>query len=163
MEGADLEYVAIFKQQLDRFAGICTFCMIQGCHEAHHDILQQCHMLRYGPGVSQYKKFRGGLAYRSDRGLTGICFFCHVPNGNQDSLHPAFGNRNDCDYPDLIAPLVFGLFMDRDIRKEMETYFKNSFDSMDEFVQWLNSYPVPGHKSNLTAVFLWYATIFTRV
>lgn len=135
--------------------------MIQGIDSNFHDIVQQCLTIRESPGASQFRKFRGGLRYDERKGLSRICFFCHVPQGEGDKLHPQFGGKNACEYPDLVAPLVFGIFHHPDIRGEMELYFGQVFQSTDAFVDWLNSSPVAGHKSNLTAVFLWYGTIYT--
>jgi superfamily II DNA or RNA helicase len=162
-EASELDYVTTFKQQLDRFSGTCTLCMTHGVHSEFHDIFQQCSSLRDGPGAFQFRKFREGLRYDERRGLRRICFFCHVPQGDGDRLHPQFGNKNTCEYRDLIAPLVFGIFNHPDLRGEMEGYFGQVFESTDAFVNWLNSSPIAGHKSNLTAVFLWYGTIHTQL
>jgi len=75
---------------------------------------------------------------------------------------PQFGRRDACQYPDLIAPLVFGIFTDIELRREMEAFFEKTFESTDSFVTWLNSRPVSGHKSNLSAVFLWYSTVHAQ-
>lgn len=158
-EASELEYVATFKQQLDRFSGQCTFCMLNEIDEAPHDILQQCHTMQNGPGGSQFRKFRQALRYNPK---SRICYFCHVPQGDGDRLHPQFGNRDSCQYPDLIAPLVFGIFIDLELRREMEVFFDKTFESTDSFVTWLNDLPVDGHRSNLTAVFLWYSTVHTQ-
>ncbi|KIM35204.1 hypothetical protein M413DRAFT_32670 [Hebeloma cylindrosporum] len=82
--------------------------------------------------------------------------------GDSDRLHPQFGKKDCCRYPDLIAPLVFGIFLDPAIRPHMEAHIGQTFENMNTFIDWLNSSPIPGHKSHLTAVFLWYATIHTH-
>ena len=162
-EESELNYITIFQQQLDRFSGVCTFCMMQGIHAPLHNIVKDCMTLRDNGGAYSFVSFREGLRYnKSTQGLKHICYFCHVPQGHGDILHPPFRDRGACKYPDLIAPLVFAMYIDKDIHGKMEEHFNKKFATMTDFTSWLVSSPIPRHKSNLTAVFLWYSTEYTK-
>jgi hypothetical protein len=96
-------------------------------------------------------------ALKYGKGNTAICFYCHVPQCN-DNLHPTFSSLPDaCEYPDAITGIGYGIYNIGPWRGHAEHHFKMKWPTECHFLAWLNGKPIPGHKSNLSALFLWYS------
>jgi hypothetical protein len=85
-----------------------------------------------------------------------ICFLCHVPQ-----IDPRLHEINkkgvkSCRHPDVIGPTAFGIFLREDLKEKAEEHFGVTWSSFKGFAEWLSARPVQGHKSNITAIFLWY-------
>ena len=86
-----------------------------------------------------------------------ICYICHVPQCH-DKLHDTFvkGSNKACNYPDIIAPVVYAVCHQNKLLSDAGVHFKQKWSDMAQFITWLNSKPIQGEKSNLTGLFSWY-------
>ncbi|KAF9461605.1 hypothetical protein BDZ94DRAFT_1371120 [Collybia nuda] len=77
-------------------------------------------------------------------------YVCH------DALHDTFeSGANSCTFPDLVAPIGFAVFCNTTVREAAQEQFGKRWIDLRAHEVWLNGAPVAGHKSNLSAVFLW--------
>ena len=104
-EMEDIEYVNRFKLTLALFQSSCSFCMLHGKQVTSHSIVR-CPTL--GPRISDYKQWKGTLKI-GGKGSATSCYLCHVPQCN-DQLYPAFSRPENCQYPDIVASIAFGIF-----------------------------------------------------
>ena len=149
------QYISNFKSQLSRFKNACTFCHVYSVDSRHHPITH-CPTLSKEGGFGAYKAWKDGLHYDYD----GICWKCQLPNGPHDVIHPPFGKKIPCQYPDLVVPLVYAALSQSDVRQLAATHFGQSFEQRAEVLTWMTASPSKEHLSNLTAFFLWYAATF---
>ncbi len=153
-EMEDIEYVNRFKLALALFQSSCSFCTLHGKHTTSHAIIR-CPTL--GPQIPDYKEWKGNLRV-GGKGSAPSCYFCHVPQCN-DQLHPAFSRPENCQYSDIVAPIAFGIFHDMDLRSQAEGHFQTKWPTLHSFSKWISGPVVPLAKTNISALFLWYADI----
>ena len=154
----DIEYVNRFKLALALFQSSCSFCMLHGKQVTSHSIVR-CPTL--GPRIPDYKQWKGSLKI-GGKGSATSCYFCHVPQCN-DQLHPAFSRPESCQYPDIVAPIAFGIFFRQDLRAQAEGHFQTQWPTLHSFSKWLGGPVVPLAKTNISALFLWYADMTYNV
>jgi len=105
-----------------------------------------------GKGMHLYRKFRGKLHY--DQAIHDpICYHCHIPICH-NLLHDPIGST--CHHLDTVDCIAWAVYQGARTRPMLEKNFAMTFDSVDSYIAWLNGSPIRGHKSNLSAVFLWY-------
>lgn len=150
------DYVENFKRALSQVGRICSFCWVHGVYTAWHDCAgcPTLAMKKYGGG--SFLSFCRKLKYDPNH-HEKICYHCHIPQSN-DRLHPTFHqDRNTCEYPDTVSGVGFAILRDGDLREEAGDYYKVRWETESDFTDWLASSPVEGHKTNLTALFLWFS------
>ena len=153
-------YINQFKSALSKFNKICAFCCVYGVIESYHSILQCPTMLwdtRLQTDRDTYRRWKTSLRYNEQ--LHGnVCYFCHVPQCH-DLLHDTFqSSAMSCQHPDIVLGVAYGVFHHQTLHSKAEEHFSQQWSSEDQFVQWLNKAPVTGHKTNVTALFLWYSS-----
>lgn len=163
-ETQSLDYVDRMKRSLDFFKDICAYCKVHGKDVPKHNILD-CPQLAADQykDRSSYIRWRDDIQYHKER-HNRICYFCHVPQCH-DRLHPTFvkGSPRVCTYPDIVAPVVYGICHKPAILSCAREYFYQEWNNMTEFMTWVNSIPINGEKSNLTALFSWYYTTYCTI
>lgn len=153
-------YIDQFKAALSKFSGICAFCRVHGHIKPYHSILT-CDTMVMDPSLETdrdtYRHWKGQLRYNEL--LHGkVCYFCHVPQCH-DLLHETFmSSAGSCKHPDVVGGVAYGLFHHTTLHSDAEEHFSQHWATEDQFVQWLNKAPVTGHKTNMTALFLWYSS-----
>jgi hypothetical protein len=77
-------------------------------------------------------------------------------------LHPSYSrDPTECRHRDLIATVVFGILTNDEKQSVAQISFPEAdLSSPMAAIEWLNSDPIAGHRTNLTALFLWYAEEF---
>jgi hypothetical protein len=91
----------------------------------------------------------------------GVCFYCHVPQGPKDALHPKFirNAATTCEFRDIVAPLVYGLLTHGAHTTTIQAEFPRLNATTPPLaLEWINSRPIKGHVTNLSALFLWYCS-----
>ena len=145
--------------QLIKFEGCCGYCTVMKVDTTTKHTISDCPTLaNHIPGftVAAYIVWRQQIRYSSQyHGF--ICYFCHV--SLSPCLHYHFSCRpEDCHYRDLIASTVYGILADPETHVRVQNKFPTAgLSSPANAIQWINVEPLPGHCSNLTALFLWYA------
>jgi hypothetical protein len=156
-------YAEDFKHQLSTFANTCAFCHVFNHPDDQYHLIETCITLKteVWPFVpTQFYTWKKKLFY--DKKIhkdSKICFLCHVPQGENDQIHPTFtGNVKDCPYPDVIAPVAYAIMGHKDLKIEASKAFPSvKWSDNPSILSWLVGRPVEGHLSNLSALFLWYA------
>ncbi|KAG2005388.1 hypothetical protein CC2G_001794 [Coprinopsis cinerea AmutBmut pab1-1] len=124
-EMSSLEYVNRFRSCLNLFNAQCPTCLVHGSSVLPHSKFFACPFI--------------GSQHKAD-----------------ERLHKTFtGRPSDCEYPDIVAPVAFAIFGNIKIREAAQAKFGVSWQTMDEFVAWLNGPTVEGARSNITALFMW--------
>jgi hypothetical protein len=159
-QSTEMLYAIQYREQLIRFSKLCIVCHIHGRNIAHHPSILHCPTLQSmddGKGVATYKEWKKSIRYTKS---AKVCFWCNVPQGPKDYLHDQFQvGKNTCKFPDLIAPLAFAVFFHTDLRASTNARFNNCMESLDTFSKWVvSATPVGGHLTNLSALFLSYAS-----
>lgn len=153
------QYTEGFKEALSKFKGICALCKVWNTEREWHSVLR-CPTLETEiaeGGREEYLEWRSAIKYGKDH--KKICWRCHVPQ-TDDTLHRTFAQGGDaCDYPDVIAPVAYGVYWDLRLRSQGEERFSTRWETIEEYVLWLNKKPDVGEKSNITGLFLWYCKI----
>lgn len=112
--------------------------------------------------LSHYIEFRRQIKYPLKNLHPRICYKCHVPI--IDSLHGTALQRNDhsaCYFRDMLAPIAFYIFHTPPARLAATHHFSlPPWVTLTDFVGWLNSAVVLHHYSNLSALFLWFASSY---
>jgi hypothetical protein len=150
------EYVAMFKAALNQVAEICSFCWVHDIDSKWHPT-PDCPTLRSKEyGGRSFLSWCGLLEYSRDF-HEKICYHCHIPQTN-DRLHPTFqkGTRA-CEYRDAVTGVVFAIVRDESLRSDAQSNFNAVWNTEKDLMDWLAGPPAKGHKTNLTALFLWYA------
>ena len=152
-------YINQFKSALSKFKGICAFCRVYGYIKSYHSILK-CQTMLLDPtlktNADTYRSWKTCLRYNEQQ-HGNICYFCHVPQCH-DLLHDTFQSAaGSCQHPDVVAGVAYGVFHHQELRCKAEESFCQQWSCEDQFVQWLNKAPVAGHRTNITALFLWYS------
>jgi hypothetical protein len=154
-ELAPMEYVSTYRELLIQFSSVCAFCLIHGDQKPHHTIVKCPTILKVerGKALSEYKAWKSKIRYK-----TSVCWKCHVPQGEHDSLHPQFvKGSNGCEFDDIIAPFAFAIFCDSRRQQICNDRFAGSMTSLEEFIKWSGGATVQGHLSNLSALFFSFA------
>lgn len=153
-------YVDQFKLALGKFNGICAFCRVFGHINAYHSILN-CETMVSNPTLTTsrdtYRTWKRQLQYKEK--LHGqICFFCHVPQCHE-LLHDIFqSSAGSCQHPDVVGGVAYAVFHNTVLCSKAQEFFSKTWLTADQFAQWLNEAPTIGHKTNMTALFLWYSS-----
>jgi len=145
-----------FVMQLHKLEGRCGYCIAFDIDTpVWHDI-SRCPILE-SHGLAAYFIWRPHIRYESRR-HGQICYFCHIPITRYMCLHPSFSSDpKECRYRDLIASTVFGILTNVEKQSMVQHAFPHAnLTSPMAAVQWLNAAPIAGHRTNLTAIFLWY-------
>lgn len=152
-----LHYVDRMKAALDYFRGTCAHCKVHGINDVSHSIMV-C------PGLAQkninsYLSWRKTIQYSNFHGK--ICYRCHVPQCD-GKLHPTFTKGGyTCQFPDILAPMAYGIYNLDHLNSKAALHFKKQWNSLEEFVSWINDRPAVGEQSNITALALWYHKLIT--
>ncbi|KAJ3506845.1 hypothetical protein NLJ89_g6639 [Agrocybe chaxingu] len=150
------DYIANFKRQLSRFENMCAFCLCFKKGLSGHELVH-CPSIKEHSGPDapgHFFSWRRKLKYNTDY-HTGICYTCHVPQGKHDALHDTFRRgKLACEYPDIIAPAVYASLLQPKERAHLAATFGQTWNTPSDAVPWLNSKPVEGHASNISALFL---------
>lgn len=119
----------------------------------------RCYALRNdieGYDTDSFLEWKGALRYEKYHGK--VCFICHVPQCD-DKLHDTFTpDASNCRSPDVIAPLAFGIFCKPELKHAAQEKFRVQWPTLASYARWLCGTPVPNHKTNTTAIFLWYTS-----
>ncbi|KDR66012.1 hypothetical protein GALMADRAFT_148186 [Galerina marginata CBS 339.88] len=153
------EYITNFIYQLSKFVDVpCAYCLVNGVEDVHPHPITKCRTLMNLSLYTAFFSWKKKINY--DR--KGFCWRCHVPNGfengTKDALHP----DSDCRHEDVIAPIVFHILSDDETRDRAAAHFNTQLQSYSHAILWINSPPVSGHQSNITALFLWYAAFLRK-
>jgi hypothetical protein len=154
------QYIERFKAALAKFTGICSFCRVAGQEEPWHSIIM-CPQMTMLPDLSctaeSYRHWSRGITYQPQY-HDKICFRCHVPQCS-DRLHATFVSRSDqaCEYKDALAGIGYAIFHIEPVKAQAQAAFGCTWDNEGNFLDWLNEKPMSGHKTNLSALFLWYS------
>jgi hypothetical protein len=123
------------------FQSGCAFCTLYEVNTRPH-ALHHCNELKRLNKWNAYVNFRNRIRYTKSK-HRAVCFLCHVPQCS-DKLHRTFKDKNQCDYPDIIALISFGVFEQTHLRIQAEQYFKVSWDKMQDYVDWINGQVIEG-------------------
>lgn len=152
-------YVSDFKKALVCYCDTCAICLFNGySHPDPLDALSCPLFSLQESSVARYRYFKSKLHYSSDIHKSVICFKCHIPTCH-DLLHMPLYYKQDCPNPHTVTGVCWVVFFGTSSRPLMESHFNHSFPTLDAYIAWLNGPVIPGHKSNLTAVFLWYTSL----
>ena len=148
-----LKYVEVFKSCLAIFQSSCAYCLVFKKSSGYHELFK-CPVL-YNK-TSDYKAWKKGIKYNPSH-PNKSCWFCHLPQCD-DLLHPQFTTSpEDCNYPDIVAPIAFAIFQIDEYRQEAETHFEVQWPSIKAFTEWLVGKPHKNEQTNISALFIWYA------
>jgi hypothetical protein len=146
-------YVESFLKALTCYRATCTMCLLGGGMDSGFHPIQSCPTLD-DSSRDTLNLFRRRLHYDSKMHAP-ICYHCHIPICH-NLLHPPYGGQQNCAHPDVVMHVGWAVFHGKASLPKMQAHFGQMFSTFDAFIGWLNGPPVAGHKSNLTAVFLWY-------
>ena len=147
-----LKYVEVFKSCLAIFQSSCAYCSVFKKLSGYHELFK-CPVLH--DKISDYKEWKKSIKY-NPRHPNKSCWFCHLPQC-QDLLHPQFTSPDDCNYPDIVAPIAFAIFQVDEYRQKAEIHFEVQWPSIKAFTEWLVGPPHKNEQTNISALFLWYA------
>lgn len=146
-----IEYVSRFNKALAIFNSSCAYCLMKNQVGKSHT-LQSCSGME--SIWTTYKSWKSAIKYPK-KFPNKSCFFCHIPRiGNL--LHENVGKPTDCDFPDIVAVVALGVYLDRELHQEAATYFKTSWKTTEEFSKWLIMLPTDKNLTHISALFLWY-------
>jgi hypothetical protein len=152
-------YVVKFKAALSKFNGMCAFCKVWGHDVARHSILHCPSMVEnedINTSSQTYREWLSLLKYEFKK-HGKICYFCHIPQCN-DALHDTFmPSAGSCEHKNIVPGVAYGIFHHNKWRNRAERQFSQRWLSEVQFSIWLNSTPIKGHKTNMTALFLWFS------
>ena len=143
-------------RQRDKYADVCTYCALHSKIQEWHSITT-CGLIRSDQLYESYMAWKKGIKY--SKPIHGsVCYKCHIPQGDGDALHPTFSTQAvDCDYRDMLLPLVFAILTQPHLRDRAQTQFPDAdLSTLKSAALWFNAKPVLGHVTNLSALFLWY-------
>ncbi|KAF8875528.1 hypothetical protein BD779DRAFT_1678226 [Infundibulicybe gibba] len=146
-------YVRNFKKALSAWKGLCAYCNIYGQTRNAHSILKCPTLVKSRLTHDDYMGYRKSIVYREYHHK--ICYTCHIPQCS-DWLHSQFQQGKPCEYADVLAPIGFAIFHQKHLCIAASKHFNTRWGTMAEYLDWINARPEVGHKSNLSALFLWY-------
>ncbi|KAF8803079.1 hypothetical protein BYT27DRAFT_7260412 [Phlegmacium glaucopus] len=125
-----LKYVEVFKTCLAIFQSSCAYCIVFQKTDCNHELFK-CPVLH--DKLSDYKAWKKSITY-NPKHSNKTYWFCHVPQCH-DLLHPQFTTPEDCDYPDIVAPVAFAIFQIDEYRHEAENHFQAKWKSIKAFTE----------------------------
>lgn len=151
-------YIQHFLQMLDKFSSVCALCFIFGKECDKHYIIA-CQFLEQelqDMNITKYLQWQNTLRY-PPRSKPAICFFCHVPQLD-DTVHAEIKRGGaSCTHKDVILPVAFGVYYQPELRQAASNNFGLDWETLKVYGNWLTNRSVPGHATNMVAVFMWYA------
>lgn len=152
-----IAYQSQVRDSLRLVGKTCAYCFVNGdpFTVAGHTF-GACPRL---PNKSDFYAWRKCIRYGHG---VAVCYRCHVPQGDNEALHPRFStDASQCEFRDVVAPLVFSLLG----RSEMRADLQSAFPGLDattpaSALVWINSAATDGHLTNLVALFVWYCRQF---
>lgn len=147
------DYVERFQQALAKFANACALCSLGEVDSSKHTVFDCPQLREMGCDTHTYREWKRDLVYDSKL-HNKVCWKCHIPQIG-DELHATFGS-GPCEHQDVVGPIAYGILNTLPLRLEAEAHFQVTWEDLDDFVQWLNGAPVAGHRTNMSALFLWY-------
>jgi hypothetical protein len=149
-----MEYATRLRNQLVRFSNTCMVCHVYGVEQPASHGLMHCPILK--SLNTSFLKWREAIRITP---ASKVCFWCLVPQGPKDYLHPQFtASARSCEFRDLLLPFAFAMYSHPRHRQDTNRRFDGCMSSQDEFLKWIVGAPSAGHLSNLCALFLQYAT-----
>lgn len=148
-----LDQQSVLLTCLQNIKKTCSFCYVTDPYTPANHMFSACGKIDSGKLFSWRKDIRYPQQMKGN-----ICYHCHVPQGDQDALHPTFTrDARQCEFRDIIAPVVYALLL----QGNQEEPLRKAFPGLDPTspataLVWINSETVSGHFSNLTALFLWF-------
>lgn len=117
-----------------------------------HD-LPTCPTLATVSTFEDFVAWRSDIYYRVGTVHPPTCFLCHVPRG----IHSRFdGDPSNCEYRDMIAPLVYGILTSPVMRHAAQRRFRSAdLSSPASAMRWINGVPIR-FPSNLIAITIWF-------
>ncbi len=149
----DQEYVMRMQSALSQFLGLCAYCTaLDSSTDAKHGIMKCKRLVQQ---FDAYKAFKRSIKYNAKH--EAICWYCHVPQCD-DQLHRTFikGSQDVCEFPDIVVPVVYAMLVKLNLMTSAAKAFDQKWENIKDVMSWINSDPIPHHKSNLTAIFLWF-------
>lgn len=148
----ELNYVDKFEMALSMFNSACAYCLM-------YDNAAKAHPLTSCPRFKDlwdtYKVWKNSVRY--DKTFSNrSCYFCHVPRIGH-LLHGTVGSFSDCVYPDIVAVVAFGVYIDADLLEAASIHFEMEWTSLQAFGKWLTELPTNKHSTHIAAVFLWFS------
>jgi len=134
-------FVDRMKAALLFFSNTCSYCKVHGQTDKKHAITA-CPLLRgsHQGAISKYLAWKKLLTYDPNH-HDSICYYCHVPQCH-DTLHGTFGSPDDCEHPDVVAPIAYAIYHSEMLRSAAEDHFKCEWDNLNHFLKWSNGKPV---------------------
>jgi hypothetical protein len=147
-----LDYQSKLRDCLQLVSKTCSLCFVSS---SPYDKPNHTFSICQQRSKSEFFQWRRGIKYA--KGIA-VCYQCHVPQGKDDVLHPTFTrNATECEFRDVVAPVVFGLLKRPDILEQLRKAFPGLDTSTPmSALAWINSKEIEGHLTNLTALFYWF-------
>jgi hypothetical protein len=160
MERHSLEndFVIFMKNALSIFSGKCAFCDVYGGKSSPKHSILFCSTWKdlENSGIhGTYREIKAKIIYK-DQWHGSVCFKCHLPQCH-DKLHPTFSKSLSCDYEDVLLPIGLAIYLKSPLCKLACEEFLQNWKSLDDFLCWLCSKPIHDKKTNLVALFCWFA------
>jgi hypothetical protein len=146
-------YVERFFKALACYRNTCAMCLLFGGMETTFHRMRFCPVL--GEASTDALRLLKNQLHYDSKIHAPICYHCHIPICH-NMLHPPYGGQQDCTHPDVVMYVAWAVFHGKGSQPKLESRFGRTFPTIEAYIAWLNGPPIAGHKSNLTAVFLWY-------
>jgi hypothetical protein len=134
----------------------CALCLAVGNASGRtgHAIFQCPSFEMVGVLCGQYTEWKKTIRYNNHK---GICWKCHVPTCGDELHGPLERGKTNCEWPDIVIVMAFGIFRCSELRRAAEKWFKTDWkEDADVFGQWLSKKPEVERYSNGMDLLLWY-------
>lgn len=147
------DYATQIKDAFVQIGNDCTCCLVLDQPPQFH-LANDCPSLP--DGFASMRVWRSTIKFLH-RVHGSTCWVCHFPVSVPGSSHPPVSSSPaTCPYQDRIPPLLWTLFFHPEKRSALEAFFAIQLPTPQAFSIWLSAQPIPGHRNNSMAVFLWF-------
>lgn len=153
-------WVKPLQAVLQELAGYCAMCSSVSDLQVDHESLVKC------PKLSAHQDFSRGFRKQLNYNPTyhyHICYWCHVPRGPKEVLHPPSEGLEGCRYRDILVAFGFRVMTEPGMLQAAGKHFGRRLSGSQDFITWLNGAPCGGYPSHLVAVCIWYVEQCWRV
>ena len=133
----------------------CALCLTTSNDAKIHVIFQCPTFELLEVSCQSYLTWKKEIKYKHHK---GICWKCHVPTCEGKLHAPLITRKANCNWPDIVIPIAFGIFSNDGLNARAGKVFKVDWKKdLEVFAAWLSKRPATGRLSNGMDLLLWFA------
>lgn len=149
-----------YKRVLDAVGTSCGVCWTKGKVSSHN--ADSCpHIICNKRGYWAFKK---KIRYVPRGYKSSPCWKCHICSMGENYLHKDYtkGTGANCDHPNLLPGLLYYLWTEEDLRKQLQDKIGCEWNGIEAWAAWLGE-KSEEHSTHAMEILLWFGNQYVSM